>query len=100
MPIGHLGITVRDINKARAFYLAALKPLGYAQHMSFLDGKVLGFGTSSYALDFWISEVNARNPEKNENREDLKDIPAGEFIHLAFAASNREQVRQFYNAAM
>lgn len=98
MPLAHLGITVQDINKARAFYEAALKPLGYKVHVTFLDGKVLGLG--EHYPDFWVSEVNARKTEEEKKALPAQSGPSGELIHLAFSAKNRDQVDQFYAAAM
>lgn len=98
MPISHLAVVVPDINQAREFYVAALKPLGYKIHTSYLDGKVIGLG--EHYPEFWISEVNARKTEEEKKALPKQSGPAGEFIHLAFSAKNREQVDQFYAAAM
>jgi len=40
--IDHTGITVSDIDKSRAFYAAALAPLGYAIARDY--GDAVGFG--------------------------------------------------------
>ncbi|KAH9475342.1 hypothetical protein JR316_0012453 [Psilocybe cubensis] len=98
MPLAHLGITVQDISKARAFYEAALKPLGYTVQVTFLDDKVLGLG--EHYPDFWISEVNARKTEEEKKALPPQSGPAGEFIHLAFSAKSRDEVDQFYEAAI
>ena len=57
--IDHSGIQVSDIAKARAFYEAALKPLGAQQIMEVpkehADGKVVvAYGRTS--PDFWLTE--------------------------------------------
>ncbi|PPQ81562.1 hypothetical protein CVT25_013405 [Psilocybe cyanescens] len=101
MPFAHLVLTVRNVPKAQDFYAAALKPLGYKIQASVLDGKIVGFGEHSPEL--WISERHARKTEE-ERKALLKDSeqsgPAGELVHLAFAASSREQVDQFHVAAI
>ncbi|KAF8907081.1 Glyoxalase/Bleomycin resistance protein/Dihydroxybiphenyl dioxygenase [Gymnopilus junonius] len=98
MPLHHLAVGVRDIDEMRDFYAAALKPLGYKVMMTYLDGKVVGMG-AGYSPDFWLSHYHAREETA------LYDIPQeAEHIkkktHIAFAASNRKQVRDFYNAAI
>lgn len=94
MPLHHISLNVVDIDKAREFYLAALKPLGYKLEMSFQEGKVLGFGIG-WSYDFWLASCDAENA-KGENKSSEPTGPT----HIAFAASNREQVRKFYEAAM
>lgn len=79
--IDHLGIKVKNFAKSRAFYEAALKPLGYAVRMEF-GGNVAGIGTEGKP-DFWISE----------------GTPAGP-IHIAFSAPDRKTVDDFYAAAI
>lgn len=94
MPLHHISLNVVDIDKAREFYLAALKPLGYKLAMSFQEGKVLGFGVG-WSYDFWLASCDAENA-KGEKKSSGPTGPT----HIAFAASNREQVRKFYEAAM
>ncbi|KDR72802.1 hypothetical protein GALMADRAFT_73233 [Galerina marginata CBS 339.88] len=94
MPLHHLGIDVRDLKEAREFYLAALKPLGYKVKMTFHDGEVIGMG-AGFAPDFWLTGPNKPSPDGSEKPKEKTG-----FIHLAFAASNREQVRKFYDAAI
>ena len=107
MPLHHMSINVTDIEKSRDFYLAALKPLGYKLQMQFLGGKVLGFG-GFFGPDFWLASLDATSPDGSNTRNDPKAPapttgvlrkPTGP-MHLAFAASNRKQVRAFYEAAM
>src|SRR5258708_1738109 len=43
MPIDHVTIKVKDLAKAKAFYAAALAPLGYTVIMEF-DEKFVGLG--------------------------------------------------------
>jgi catechol 2,3-dioxygenase-like lactoylglutathione lyase family enzyme len=65
--IDHTGVSVTDINRSKAFYRAALGPLGYPPKP-----------------DFWIGQSKP-------------DMPA---IHVAFRASNRQEVDAFYRAAL
>ena len=81
--IDHLTLRVRDYAKSKAFYLAALKPLGYEQVMEF-EGFGAGLGIGGKP-DFWIAPI-----------EDRTYSP----LHLAFRARNRQQVRDFHAAAL
>ncbi|KAF5328845.1 hypothetical protein D9619_011495 [Psilocybe cf. subviscida] len=110
MGIHHISITVADIDKAKAFYTAALAPLGYKEKMSFSDCTVVGFG-GSCSLDFWLVGPNAPNAHGSEVRhthegptpEQLKATEKRQLtgpVHIAFSASNRQQVRDFHKAAI
>ena len=80
--IDHLGLSVRDLAKSRAFYEAALAPLGYRRILEF--DEAVGFGVPPKP-DFWISEGD----------------PARTFtLHVAFRADARSQVDAFYRAAL
>ncbi|KAJ3509100.1 hypothetical protein NLJ89_g5391 [Agrocybe chaxingu] len=110
MPIHHISLNVANIEEARDFYLAALKPLGYKVTMSLIDGKVLGMGTG-WGPDFWLASTDAPCADGSHTRHDMstptgvteqvekKTGKTGE-MHIAFAAKNREQVRQFHKAAI
>jgi catechol 2,3-dioxygenase-like lactoylglutathione lyase family enzyme len=57
--IDHIGISVSDFARSRAFYVKALAPLGYAPLMEFSAAvtghvDVAGFGVAPKP-DFWIS---------------------------------------------
>ena len=52
MPINHLGIPVSDLTASRAFYEAALAPLGMAVRTDM--GVALGFGAQGEQGLFWI----------------------------------------------
>lgn len=59
MTIDHIGITVspEKYKTLVDFYLAALKPLGYTQLMTFgPNGEVAGLGADNNA-DWWITAV-------------------------------------------
>ena len=77
----HLGFAVADFSASRAFYVAALAPLGITAAMEF--GDRAGFGRDGQPR-FWIGGGGK---------------PPGHF-HLAFAAHNREAVRAFHAAAL
>jgi catechol 2,3-dioxygenase-like lactoylglutathione lyase family enzyme len=78
--IDHLSLTVKDAAKSRAFYTAALAPLGYQALMSF--GDTTGFGEPDKP-DFWIGPGEPGRP-----------------AHIAFRAADRAAVRRFYDAAI
>jgi catechol 2,3-dioxygenase-like lactoylglutathione lyase family enzyme len=77
----HVGFPVRDAVKSRAFYTAALAPLGIGVVMEF-PGWV-GFGKLGRP-QFWLGGKGAP--------------PSG--VHLAFAAATRADVDAFYDAAI
>src|SRR5262244_6928 len=79
--IDHTGVTVSDVAKSKAFYSAALGPLGYAIIMEVEDAVGLGVPPKP---DFWIGKAK-------------KGMPP---IHVAFRAETRAQVDAFYKAAM
>lgn len=90
MPLSHVGILVSDIAKAKAFYAAALEPLGMAVTMEFgpdqteSGGTAIGFGGAGENGLFWIGDKER----------------VGEGIHVAFEADSHEQVDRFYAEAM
>jgi len=79
--LDHLGFAVSDLQASRAFYSAALAPLGVGVLMEF--GEHIGFGRDGKP-NFWIGSGGK---------------PAGR-LHLAFSARNREEVRAFHEAAL
>jgi len=79
--IDHTGVTVSDVAKSKAFYRAALAPLGYAVLMEFEE--FAGFGVAPKP-DFWIGAGSPNVPP----------------IHVAFRAETRAQVDAFYKAAI
>ena len=84
--IDHTGLQVGDYARAKAFYLAALAPLGYELIAEFDapdGGKFGGLGVGGKP-DFWIGATGE------------KATP----VHIAFAAADRAQVRAFYEAAL
>ena len=78
--IDHLGLTVSDLAKSRAFYTKALQPLGYAAIREFPGA--LGFGAKGKP-DFWLGQGQASGQ-----------------VHVAFASSDRKTVDAFHAAAI
>lgn len=88
--IDHTGFNVSDLSRSKAFYEAALAPLGYVA--SLCIGEVaVGFGASRDRKegddpggDFWISRGEPQSPR----------------VHVAFRAANHAEVRAFHEAAL
>jgi catechol 2,3-dioxygenase-like lactoylglutathione lyase family enzyme len=87
--IDHMGITVSDIEKSKAFYSKALGALGYVpcknspRAISF--GVCEGHGKSADpGGDFWLSEGPPMTPR----------------IHVAFNAASRTDVDAFFAAGI
>jgi catechol 2,3-dioxygenase-like lactoylglutathione lyase family enzyme len=82
--LDHLGICVTDFERSKAFYQAALAPLGLAIMMEFPgDGSACGFGRAGKPA-FWISGRAKTSPR----------------VHVAFATPSRDAVDAFYKAAL
>jgi len=81
MTLDHVSLHVSDLARSRAFYTAALAPLGISILME--GGGWLGFGKAGKP-QFWLGPG---------------DAPSGP-LHVAFVAANRAQVRAFYAAAL
>ena len=86
--LDHVGIYVADIEKAKAFYVPALKPLGYEKLSEFPEWSVIGMGLPAQAgaggtSDLWFSQREAAHN-----------------AHIAIKASSREAVDAFHAAAL
>lgn len=86
--LDHIGLTVSDFARARAFFDAALAPLGIAKVMEAppeLTGgeNHMGYGSEGRPY-FWIGTGGP---------------PTGR-LHVAFAAGDRAKVDAFYAAAL
>ena len=70
--------------------------------MSFEEGKVLGLGAPFCAPDFWIVDptVCSEAEKTGDTGEEQPSTKDSYPLHIAFSASNRAQVREFYEAAM
>ena len=86
--IDHIGLAVSNLERARAFYLNALKPLGVGVVMEISAEQTgadahAGFGKDNKAF-FWIGTGNK---------------PKGG-VHVAFTGQTRAEVDSFYRAAL
>jgi catechol 2,3-dioxygenase-like lactoylglutathione lyase family enzyme len=86
--LDHITLQVRDLDRARAFYLAALKPLGAGIVMEVTAAETggpayMGFGPAQKPY-FWIGNG---------------PVISGP-MHVAFVAASRSAVDEFYAAAM
>lgn len=79
--LDHILITVSDYQASKAFYLAALAPLGYGVVME--HGEAGGFGAGGKP-DFWIRQAEPVTPR----------------VHVAFASPDRATVDAFHAAAL
>ena len=79
--IDHIKLRVADARRSKAFYEAALAPLGYHVVMEPVPGVVVGMGTRF--PDFWLAR---------------SDAPTA--AHVAFRAEDREAVDAFHAAAI
>ncbi len=86
--IDHTGLNVSDFARSRAFYVAALEPLGYRILMELKPEDTGGYEGAGFGVppkpDFWIGKGKPNDPP----------------IHVAFRASSRDIVDRFYKAAM
>jgi catechol 2,3-dioxygenase-like lactoylglutathione lyase family enzyme len=85
--IDHIGISVSDYARAKAFYLAALKPLRCELVMELPVEYTGGVPSGGFGADgkpfLWISEGGKST-----------------HLHIAFRAESREQVDAFHAAAL
>jgi len=86
--IDHIGLAVKDMDRAKAFYIQALKPLGIDLVMEVTAQETgadahAGFGKNDKAF-FWVGSGNK---------------PKGG-THVAFAAQTRGEVDAFHRAAL
>lgn len=81
MILDHLGYAVSDYAQSKAFYDAALKPLGIGLVMEVQGWAGYGRGGKP---ELWFGQGGA--PQQG--------------LHIAFAAENRAQVRAFHAAAL
>jgi predicted lactoylglutathione lyase len=78
--IAHTTLHISNYRKSKAFYTAALKPLGYHSNME--SGQSAGFNDGKNT-DFWISKERTVVP-----------------THLAFQTKSRSKVQAFHKAAL
>ena len=88
--LDHIGLGVSDFAAAKAFYGAALKPLGITLQMEVTKAETggayegAGFGAAGKPF-FWLGSGGGK-------------VTPG--VHVAFAAGNRAEVDAFYQAAI
>ena len=86
--IDHIGFAVSDLDRSKAFYGAALKPLAVTLQMEVTAEQTGAYAHAGFGADgkpfFWIGGgPRAAGP-----------------IHVAFAARSRAAVDAFYRAAL
>jgi len=85
--LDHIGLTVSDFARARAFYDLALAPLGIAAVVNFTAEQTGGESHAGYGSEgrayFWFGDGK----------------PLTGRLHVAFAADSRATVDAFYAAA-
>ncbi|QOY60813.1 VOC family protein [Thermophilibacter immobilis] len=82
--INHLTINTLDFNRAKAFYGAALAPIGYTQ--AFEHPGSVCFADASDADSVWVSTA----------KQGATPTP----VHIAFTAADEASVQAFYDAAL
>jgi catechol 2,3-dioxygenase-like lactoylglutathione lyase family enzyme len=89
--IDHVSVGVTNIKRSKAFYDAALKPLGMDPIMPVeFGGQLVGVGYgANNTPSFWIQLPINGQPAS-----------MGNGVHIAFRADDREAVDAFYIAAM
>lgn len=89
--LDHMVLPVADVAKAKAFFDAALEPLGYGVLTEITAEMTGGHPAYGYGVagmhepQFWLGQYD---PAPNVG------------MHVAFKAENREQVDTFYAAAI
>jgi catechol 2,3-dioxygenase-like lactoylglutathione lyase family enzyme len=78
--IAHTSLTVSDYTKSKAFYVRALRALGYRNNMEYDESAGFNDGKNT---DFWISKEASITP-----------------THVAFEAASKQQVQAFYEEAL
>lgn len=86
--IDHVGFSVSDYARAKAFYLKALAPLDYTLIMEVEQETEKGFPAAGFGTegkpDFWIGGEGGLNKA----------------VHIAILAKDRASVDSFYKAAI
>ena len=85
--IDHISLRVADFARSRAFYDAALAPLGAGVRMEVSAEQTGGVAYAGYGKDrptFWIAEA----------------APVSGPTHVAFVTASRAEVDSFYEAAL
>ena len=114
----HLSLGVTQIERAAAFYDAALRPLGYLRVWSDLrpgeSGQAVGYGPPGGGDKLALKQVQARGqvlvpvqgqepvPVQVQVQVQVADGSLGAMpgFHLAFSAASRQAVAEFHAAAL
>jgi catechol 2,3-dioxygenase-like lactoylglutathione lyase family enzyme len=83
MEIDHLTVPVRDYEASKAFYAAALKPLGFELLMDWIQRRRAYFGVAPAPSSLWLVESHSAGT-----------------LELAVTAPSVEAVDAFYFAAI
>jgi catechol 2,3-dioxygenase-like lactoylglutathione lyase family enzyme len=78
--IEHVSLRCRNVSRSRAFYEAALRPLGYRATQVYPDA--VGFMAEGHT-SFWVTKGKVASP-----------------THIAFRARSRKAVDAFHRAAL
>lgn len=92
MALDHVSIGVTNMKRAKAFYDAALAPLGMAPIMPVeIHGQLVGvgYGDTPNQPNFWVQLPINGQPAS-----------MGNGVHIAFHADTREAVDAFFLAAL
>lgn len=94
--LDHVSLRVADYQRSKAFYEAALAPLGYSLAMEGASGA--GF-RKGYIPAFWVKQGQ---PSGRTALADSGEEPGcgGPAIHVAFAGDDRQAVDAFHRAAL
>jgi catechol 2,3-dioxygenase-like lactoylglutathione lyase family enzyme len=85
--IAHISIGVRDVDRSKRFYDAALEPLGYRCIRAATVASGYGYGAETIA--FWV--LSAEHPVAPDEKSGL---------HFCFAAPSAAAVNAFHAAAL
>ncbi len=96
--LDHMGFPVSDIARSKAFYDAALAPLGMTlmmtitPEMSGNGGTALGYGKDGHPF-FWVGDDGRSTAQ-------AQALKVGEGTHVALRVDTREEVHAFHAAAL
>jgi len=91
--LDHVGIKVKSVPRAKAFYDAALQPLGMVAQYDFVPPdppkrRVIGYGASIDKVCLWVGTSVGVTAKLSGP------------VHICLAAKTRKMVREFYAAAL
>jgi catechol 2,3-dioxygenase-like lactoylglutathione lyase family enzyme len=92
--LDHLNVPVKETARAKAFYVAALAPLGISLVVEVADerGSSCGFGAGAFP-ELWVGD---RLPSYQVPADRERLTP----LHVALRARSRAQVDAFHRAAL